>query len=73
MSNQNIMILEPKTLDEINVFKALAKALKVKFEVKEKPYNPEFVEKIRKSEEQYKMGKFTSVNTENLENYLDNL
>ncbi|MFY8189245.1 MAG: DUF2683 family protein [Flavobacterium sp.] len=73
MSTQSIIILEPKTLDDLNVFKALAKALNVKFEVKEKPYNPEFVEKIRKSEEQYKKGKFKRVNAEDLENYLGNL
>lgn len=73
MSTQSIIILEPKTLDDLNVFKALAKSLNVKFEVKEKPYNPEFVEKIRKSEEQYKKGKFKRVNAEDLENYLGNL
>jgi hypothetical protein len=29
----------------------------------EPPYNPEFVEKIRKSEDEYKKGKYTRANT----------
>jgi len=46
----------------MNVFTALAKALKVKFETeKESPYKPEFVEKIRQSDQQIKEGKFVSV------------
>ena len=49
------------------------KALKIKFEIAEKPYNPEFVAKIKRSEEQYKKGQFTRVKAEDLNQFIDNL
>jgi hypothetical protein len=50
------------------------KALKIKFEVsKEKPYNPDFVAKIKRSDEDFKNGKITSLKVEDLGKYIDNL
>jgi len=61
---------------QIDAIKAVMKALKIKFEiskVKEKPYNPEFVAKIKRSEEQHKKGQFTRVKAEDLKQFIDNL
>lgn len=61
---------------QISAIKAVMKALKIKFEiskVQDKPYNPEFVEKIKRSEEQYKKGQFTRVKPEDLSQFIDNL
>lgn len=41
--------------------------------IEDKPYNPEFVKKIRESEEDFKNGRFTRVKKEDLKNYIDNL
>ena len=46
------------------------KALKIKFEIAEKPYNSEFVAKIQKSEQEIKEGKKTRVKKEDLQNFL---
>ena len=52
----------------------IMKALKIKFEVsKEKPFNPDFVAKIKRSDEDFKNGKFTSLKVEDLGKYIDNL
>lgn len=44
---------------QIEAIKAFMKALKIKFELsnEKSPYNPEFVEKIRKGDEDMKKGK----------------
>jgi hypothetical protein len=61
------------TTDEtqINAVKAFMKALKIKFEVsKDKPYNPDFVNKILESKEQAKKGNVTRVKKEDLKHFL---
>jgi hypothetical protein len=59
---------------QIEAVKAVMKALKIKFEIsEEKPYNPEFVAEIKRSEADFKNGKFTTVKVEDLNNYIDNL
>ena len=70
MQTQDIFIIEPNTTEEANAIKAFAKALKLKFEVQEKPYNPVFVEKILKSQKEGKEGKVTRVKKENLKEFL---
>ncbi|WP_310558982.1 DUF2683 family protein [Flavobacterium sp.] len=62
-----------KDASQIEAIKACMKALKIKFEIAEKPYNPEFVAKIKRSEEQYKKGQFTRVKAEDLNQFIDNL
>jgi len=58
---------------QIDAIKTFMKALKIKFEIAEKPYNPEFVAKIKRSEGQYKKGQFTRVKEEDLNQFIDNL
>ncbi len=61
-------------ISQIEVVKAVMKALKIKFEIsKDKPYNPEFVAKIKRSEEQSKKGQFTRIKAEDLTEFIDNL
>lgn len=63
-------IIHPSNSEQANALKAFAKALKLKFEIAEKPYNPEFVAKIKESQQQFKEGKFTRVKKEDLQNFL---
>lgn len=66
--------VHPEDASQIEAIKAFMKALKIKFEIsKEKPYNAEFVAKIKSSEEDFKNGKFTSVKAEDLGKYIENL
>jgi hypothetical protein len=59
---------------QIEAVKAFMRALKIKFEIsKDKPYNPEFVAKIKQSEADFENGKFKKVKVEDLRNYIDNL
>jgi hypothetical protein len=61
----------PQDDSQIEAVKAFMKALKIKFEIsKEKPYNPEFVAKIKKSEQEFKDGKFTRVKKDDLQSFL---
>jgi phosphoribosylamine-glycine ligase len=63
-----------KDASQIEAVKAFMKALKIKFEISnENPYNPEFVKKIKQTEDDFKSGKYTSVKVEDLNKYIDNL
>ncbi len=63
----------PKNQNQIDAVKAFMKALKIKFEITEKPYNLEFIAKIKESETDFEKGRFTTVNVETLNSYIDNL
>jgi hypothetical protein len=57
---------EPSKTEQIIAF---LKEIQVSFKVKkkaEKPYDPAFVERILKSREEYKEGKYTTIKTEDL-------
>lgn len=58
---------------ELNAIKAFMKALKVKFEITDKPYNDTFVAKIKSSEADFKDGNYTTVKAEEIKNYVDSL
>ena len=73
MKTHDILIAHPQTSEEISVLKAFMQALKIKFEVKEKDYNPEFVAGIRRSEDDFKNGRFTSVKKQDINSYIDGL
>jgi uncharacterized membrane protein (DUF106 family) len=60
-------------ISQIDAIKAFMKALKIKFEIADKPYNPEFIAKINKSQQQFQEGKFSTVKVEDLSQYIDNL
>jgi hypothetical protein len=55
---------------QVNAIKAFMKALKIKFELSKeeiKPYNPEFVKKIKQGDEDLKNGKGRTVTLEELD------
>jgi hypothetical protein len=58
--------------EHLNALKAVLKALKVKFEISkdDKPYNPEFVAKIKESKKQIQEGKSTKVSIDDLDKFL---
>lgn len=67
MKTPNIIIVHPDNEDKLEALKTFMKAFKIKFEVtKEKPYNPEFVAKVLKGDENFKNGKFKVVKTDDL-------
>ena len=58
-------------ISQIEAIKAFMKALKIKFELSkdtEKPYNPEFIKKIKQGDEDLKNGKGRTVTLEELDN-----
>ena len=65
------LIVEPKNRKELQAIKAVLKALDISFRTEEgSPYDPEFVAKIKKSEQQVKEGKVTRVKKEELKSFL---
>ena len=70
MQTADTYIIHPSNSEQANALKAFAKALKLKFEIAEKPYNPEFVAKIQKSKQEIKDGKVTRVKKEDLQSFL---
>lgn len=65
------LIVELKSRKQLNTIKAVLKALDVTFrQEQESPYNPEFVARIRKSEQQFEEGKVTRVTKENIQSFL---
>lgn len=58
--------------DKMKKITEYLKELKVAFETgdEDNPYDPCFVERIKKSQKQYKEGKYTSVAQEDLQKYL---
>jgi hypothetical protein len=63
--------IRPKDQKQWNALKIIFEAMNVPFEKEEEsPYNPEFVAKIKRSEEQIKEGKVTRITKENLQSFL---
>ncbi|WCT11353.1 DUF2683 family protein [Mucilaginibacter jinjuensis] len=60
------MIMHPKNKEQLSALKAIAKALKIDFETKKSPYDPEFVKKILDGEEDVKNGKGVKIAVEDL-------
>jgi hypothetical protein len=64
------LIVEPKNKKELTAIKAVLKALDVSFRTgEESTYDPEFVAKIKRSEQQVKEGKVTRVKKEELKTF----
>ena len=58
------LIVHPKDKKQLTALKAIMKALKVDFRTEkgtETPYSPEFVEKMKRSEEDIKAGRTTQI------------
>ncbi|QDW26766.1 hypothetical protein FFJ24_018820 [Pedobacter sp. KBS0701] len=60
------LIVHPENKAQLNAVKQVLKAMKISFEKEDKPYNPEFVAKIKKSEQNFKEGKFTKIAIDDL-------
>jgi uncharacterized membrane protein (DUF106 family) len=61
-----ILIAHPENKEKLAALKAFMKALKIRFEEGESPYNPEFVKKINRSEEDFKAGRYKAIKTDDL-------
>jgi len=59
------IIVHPKNEEQSTALKAVMKVLKIDFET-ESPYNPEFVAKIKRGQEQVKAGKGVKIAIEDL-------
>ncbi|MEX2566068.1 MAG: DUF2683 family protein [Cyclobacteriaceae bacterium] len=67
----NTIIIHPENKEQENALKAFAKVLKIKFEVAKKSnYDPDFVAKIEKSEQEFEEGNYTRVGKKDLKNLL---
>lgn len=67
MKTQNILIARPSNSHEMDIIKAFFEALKIKFEVaKESPYNPDFVNKIEKSQQQLTEGETVKIGLDDI-------
>ncbi|WP_029288768.1 DUF2683 family protein [Pedobacter sp. R20-19] len=60
------LTLHPKNKEQLNALKAFAKALKIDFKTEKSSYNPEFVAKIKRGQEQIKAGKGIKIAIEDL-------
>lgn len=60
------IIVHPENKAQLTAIKAVLKVMKIAFEKKENTYNPEFVEKIKQSEEDFKAGRYKAIKTEDL-------
>lgn len=67
----NIIILHPENEEQEVALMALAKAFNIKFEISDKPYDPEFVAKIKTSEQQFEDGDYTRIQKDDLKKILD--
>jgi len=60
------LIVHPKNEEQATALKAVMKVLKIDFETKESPYNPEFVKDILQAREDIKNGKGLKIAVEDL-------
>ena len=58
------IIAYTKDSSQIDAIKAVMNALKIKFEITEKSYNPEFVSMVMEADEEFKSGKSTTVSSQ---------
>lgn len=61
----DLLIAHPKNNEQLEAIKAFVKALKIDFEI-EKSYDPKFVTKILKGEQDIADGKGVKIKTEDL-------
>lgn len=67
MESGSYFIVHSVTTEQENALKAFVKALNMDFTITtEKPYNPDFVSKIRKSRQDFKDGKGTPTTLDDL-------
>jgi len=61
-----ILIAHPENKEKLDALKAFMKALKIPFEENKSPYDSKFVEKLNRSDEDFKAGNFAAIKTEDL-------
>ena len=64
------LTINPKNKEQLKAIKSVLKALKIPFEKKESPYNPEFVKMIQDTEKNSE-GAIYLESEEDLENYFN--
>lgn len=61
------LIVEPKSKKQLDAIKAVLKAMEISFrKADESPYNPEFVDKIKRAEKNVKDGNFVEMGLDEL-------
>lgn len=60
------LIVHPDTKKKLTALKAVMRALNISFEEEEAPYNPNFVAKVKKSQADFKAGRYEVIETEDL-------
>jgi hypothetical protein len=60
------LIVHPDSKEKLTALKAVLKALKINFREKKSPYNPDFVDKVKRSKTDFKAGKYKVIETEDL-------
>ncbi len=71
MEIEKKLTVHPETSEQWDALTAFMQALKIKYEISnEEIYDPEFVAKVRESEEQYKKGEFERVEKKDIKRYL---
>ena len=60
------LIIRPRNKEELTALKAAMRVLKIDFETRKSPYNPEFVKEILKSREDFRNGKGVKIAVEDL-------
>lgn len=58
------ILVYPESPDKLEALKAFLKALKIDFE--KSPYNPDFVAKIKRSDEDIKTGRTSKMNLDDI-------
>ena len=67
IKTEKTFIVHPENTAQENALKAFMKALKMKFEIrKDQPYDPNFVDKIQKSREEFQEGKTLKVDLDEI-------
>ena len=60
------LIVHPENKEKLEALKTFMTAFKISFEEEESTYDPDFVKKIKQSDEDFKAGKFKAIKTEDL-------
>lgn len=59
--NMETLIVRPESKEQLVALKAFMKAMKIKFQKDEQPYNHEFIAKMECAEEDAKSGRTTKI------------
>lgn len=66
------LTIHPQNREQLKAIKTVLKAMKIPFEKKDSPYDPDFVKMIQDAEKE-KEGAITLNNDEDIDNYFENL